>query len=156
MLDIKIVKGIGTGNTKTSAFDDALYNAGVNNFNLIYLSSIIPPSSRVSKIDKFSQQKKDYGKKLYVVKAVCFQKIKDKEAWAGVGWSQGKEKKGIFIEHSAGSKKVLISLIKKSLIDMKKHRDNSLIEENLNIVGIKCTGKPVCAIVLAVYKIEAW
>lgn len=156
MFDIKIVKGTGTGNTEISTFDNALYNAGLDNFNLIYLSSIIPPSSRITKIDKFSQQEKDYGKKLYTVKAVSFQKIKGKEAWAGIGWFQDKERKGVFVEHTAGSKKALINLIKKSLADIKRYRANNFIEEDLSIAGIKCKGKPVCAVVLAVYKIERW
>ena len=37
----------GTGRTLLAAFDDALLAAGVANFNLITLSSVIPPGSSI-------------------------------------------------------------------------------------------------------------
>ncbi len=41
-----IVASTGRGGTKLSAFDDALYNSNVGNFNLVKVSSIIPPNSK--------------------------------------------------------------------------------------------------------------
>ena len=48
-MDIKVVCGVGSGKTALSAFDSALKDAGVYNYNLITLSSIIPPDSIISK-----------------------------------------------------------------------------------------------------------
>ncbi len=42
---IDIVWGGSEGKTLLSAFDRALLNAGIHNFNLIPLSSVIPPQS---------------------------------------------------------------------------------------------------------------
>ncbi len=42
-MKIHIGTSIGTGETELSAFDTALYNAGIANYNLLYLSSVIPP-----------------------------------------------------------------------------------------------------------------
>ncbi len=42
---IDIVWGESEGKTLLSAFDRALLNAGIHNFNLIPLNSVIPPQS---------------------------------------------------------------------------------------------------------------
>src|SRR5690606_8611394 len=47
-LRIGVVGATGTGPTSLAAFDDALRAVGVANFNLIRLSSVIPPGSRVT------------------------------------------------------------------------------------------------------------
>jgi len=44
-----IVKGVGTGSTFLNAFDKALIDAGVGNFNLVRVSSILPPGVRETK-----------------------------------------------------------------------------------------------------------
>jgi len=41
---IDIVWGESEGKTLLSAFDRALLNAGIHNFNLISLNSVIPPN----------------------------------------------------------------------------------------------------------------
>lgn len=38
-----IVSGTGVGNTALTAFDAAVLNAGIGNFNLVKISSIVPP-----------------------------------------------------------------------------------------------------------------
>ena len=49
--DITIRTGSGQGHTKLSAFDHALLTAGVANFNLITLSSVIPPRRRLRLVE---------------------------------------------------------------------------------------------------------
>lgn len=46
-MEIQISTGIGIGPTQLSAFDSALNNAGVANYNLLKLSSVIPPKSKI-------------------------------------------------------------------------------------------------------------
>lgn len=49
---IYLCSGIGRGKTLLNAFDDALISAGVGNYNLIKVSSIVPPNIEiVSSID---------------------------------------------------------------------------------------------------------
>ena len=43
-MKLYIAKAIGRGSTELAAFDAALVGAGVANFNLIRLSSVIPPA----------------------------------------------------------------------------------------------------------------
>src|SRR5439155_11541958 len=45
---IEVAKSVGVANTTLAAFDDALIKAGIGNFNLIRLSSVIPPETNVS------------------------------------------------------------------------------------------------------------
>jgi len=47
-VNIQVSGGIGSGPTELSAFDQALVRAGVANYNLIYLSSVLPPDSDVT------------------------------------------------------------------------------------------------------------
>ena len=68
-MEINVVCGVGTGKTILSAFDSALKDAGVYNYNLITLSSIIPPGSKVIKAKRYESPPQEYGHKLYVVKA---------------------------------------------------------------------------------------
>lgn len=44
-----IVSGTGIGNTTLTAFDAAVLNAGIGNFNLVKVSSIVPPNCRREK-----------------------------------------------------------------------------------------------------------
>jgi len=41
--------GIGIGDTRLTAFDQALLNAGVGNFNLVQVSSILPVEAKIQK-----------------------------------------------------------------------------------------------------------
>lgn len=45
-----IVTGYGVGHTALNAFDNALQNSGVGNYNLVKVSSILPPQCKESTI----------------------------------------------------------------------------------------------------------
>jgi len=154
-MEIIITKGEGTGNTKISAFDQALYKAGIANYNLIYLSSIIPPGS-VIKTQKIDWNDKEYGHRLYVVMAKSIQTIPGKEAWAGIGWMQAKDGRGFFTEHTGESEEEVISLIKKTTQDVRAYRPEEYGEVRYVTSGIKCTDKITCAMVAAVYQSAGW
>ena len=66
---IPLVSGIGHGKTLLSSFDDALQRCGVCNYNLIPLSSVIPPRSEIVLVDRYATPPDEYGHRLYVVKA---------------------------------------------------------------------------------------
>ena len=52
IMKIDIVWGRSEGKTLLSAFDKALVKAGIHNFNLIPLSSVIPQNSVVEEVGK--------------------------------------------------------------------------------------------------------
>lgn len=155
-LNIKIVRGVGMGQTSLSAFDAALWKAGIANYNLIYLSSIIPPNSKIEFIENLNENNINIGHKLYVVMARCEQMKVGKEAWAGLGWIQRKDGSGIFVEHYANNEKELDKLLQISLEDVISHRLGEWGTMKKVTSGIRCVDKPVCAIVAAVYKSDKW
>lgn len=155
-MEIQITSGIGEGVTETAAFDAALLNAGIGNYNLLYLSSIIPPKSKIVK-RRIEAREGEYGNRLYVVIAKRLESEEGKCAWAGLGWTQEDlSGKGFFAEEVGGDRESVSRAVTDSLGGM---TDNRCFLENsvgLEIIGLKCNGRPVCAIVAAIFCIEPW
>ena len=154
-MKIHITHGFSEGKTELSAFDGALFKAGIANFNLIELSSIIPPRSSI-KLGAIDWNNKGFGKKLYVVLSKKEETRPGKSAFAGIGWCQDNTGKGLFVEHSGSTEKEVKELINKSLTDMKKIRNEPFGDIQFEIKGITCKNNPVSVLVCAVYKIEGW
>jgi len=155
-LSINITSGIGDGETTLSAFDEALWNAGIANFNLIKLSSVIPSGSKVIEDEALKTKNKGDGKRLYVVLSDKRESERGREAWAGIGWVQNKEGFGLFVEHHGSQQAEVVRLIRESLTDMIKYRENGFGEIHYHVVGKRCEDKPVCALVAAVYEEQGW
>lgn len=154
---ITLTKGTGTGDTKIAAFDAALFEAGIANYNLIRLSSIIPPGSRVE-IGKYVTPPDEFGHRLYIVYASEIQVEAGKEAWAGMGWclAANGTGEGLFTEHEGHSEQEVTNLIKETLSNMVSYRPEEYGPVSHQTIGASCTGKPVCALVAAVYRSEGW
>jgi len=154
---IKVTKGTGEGLTELAAFDKALQDAGISNYNLIYLSSVIP-HGYVPVIERPTLDISEFGHRLYVVMASQTESRIGKDAWAGIGWVMAEDDKkgGLFVEHHGESEEEVKDLITKSLASMKSHRTEKYGEIKYEIAGIKCKKNPVCALVTAVYKSEKW
>jgi arginine decarboxylase len=151
-----IASGTGTGPTSLAAFDAALLNAGIANYNLIYLSSIIPPGSRIERAN-FVTPPEEYGHRLYVVMAHHVEHQPEKMAWAGVGWTQNEDDgRGLFVELDGGSKADVAEAIQATLTAMMANRPYASGPIHSQVIGIECQTKPVCALVAAVYRSEDW
>ncbi len=155
-MDIHIVRASGDGRTELSAFDDALYKAGVANYNLITLSSVIPQGSKLIVSNKVRWNDIDFGQRLFCVMSRCIISAPGEQAWSGIGWVQTKDGAGLFVEHHATSEEVLKKHIKYSLEDMVKYRKQQFGAIHSVCVGVECVNKPVCAVVIAAYATEMW
>ncbi|MDB5168986.1 MAG: pyruvoyl-dependent arginine decarboxylase [Candidatus Saccharibacteria bacterium] len=156
-MQIIINSGTGVGPTELSAFDNALVNAGVANFNLIYLSSVLPPGCDVVVSDRSVVPKGGWGDKLYVVMAQKRASQRNQEVWAGIGWVQDPEtKKGLFVEHEGHSEAEVRADIKNSLEALQANRGTTIGPVNMHVVGKKCVALPVCALVVAVFESSEW
>lgn len=155
--EIIVTKGIGKGQTELSAFDSALIDAGVANYNLIPLSSVIPPDSEI-KLQKFSHKKGEFGNRLFVVMSQRRESRKGKTACAGLGWVLATDGsgRGLFVEHEGESESEIRGYINKSLSDMKKNRPDEFGDIQELVISNTCDGVSVCALVVAVYKSETW
>ena len=157
-MNIPIVTGLGTGPTKLAAFDSALNHAGVANYNLIRLSSVIPPKTKIIVADEpLENVPGNWGDRLYVVMAEMRVDAPNVEAWAGIGWVQEKEsRKGLFVEHEGNSEQTVRKDIQQSLGALMATRNVDFGEIQMKVAGKTCKTHPVCAMVLAVYDSEPW
>lgn len=155
MMLISVTYGKGTGKTELSAFDAALWDAGIGDYNLITLSSIIPPNSKIE-VKKLQRNNQDIGNRLYVVLSKCFAMSKGEKAYAGLGWIAKDDGSGIFMEECGKSEKEVEQRIKDSLESAIIYRRGNFSSIDFCIEKIKCKDEPACAIVAAVYKSEGW
>src|ERR1035441_9431774 len=101
-LRIPVTTGTGSGPTPIAAFDAALLDSGIGNFNLIRLSSVIPPLSVVEMASGPIAPLGRWGDRLYVVYAHRGASEPGHTAWAGIGWVQNANTgAGLFVEHDA-------------------------------------------------------
>ncbi|ETR70298.1 MAG: Pyruvoyl-dependent arginine decarboxylase [Candidatus Magnetoglobus multicellularis str. Araruama] len=155
-MNITICSGTGTGPNELTAFDTALLNAGIIDYNLIYLSSSIPAGSTIER-KQFHALPDEIGHKLYVVIAKQIETVPGNSAWAGIGWTQEKARgRGLFVEHHGKSQLQVQNDIQTSLGFMKKNRQINYGDNNEMLIGIECVEQPVCAVVLAVFKSQRW
>jgi arginine decarboxylase len=138
-MKIVVTAGTGEGPTAVAAFDAALRSAGVENYNLISLSSIIPPGSTIERAI-YMTPSHEYGHRLYVVMARCDEQHLGREAW----------------ELCGDSRSVVQEMLEATLTAMMRSRGCAYGPVDSEIAGIACRGRPVCAVVIAVYQSEGW
>ena len=157
-LTIEVATGIGRGPTEIAAFDGALREAGVHNYNLIRLSSVVPPASEIKPLGGAAKPPGDWGDRLYVVYAAQYASLPGEEAWAGVGWvQQPGTRKGMFVEHEGPTEQMVRSAISLSLDSLVKGRDDEVFGPERSVVrGAVCEGEPTCALVVAVFESQGW
>ena len=163
-LDITVVRGKGEGTHPKSAFDQALNQAGIANYNLIPLSSIIPEGSTVAKARRFDAPPKEYGNRLYIIEAKTTSDQPGETVAAGLGWYQTPEGKGVFLEDSVTGidEKVVRSSIHRRIEDAVRElcdsRGFQVDPEKLRVLTsiARVVDRPTCVVVLAVYKSEGW
>lgn len=163
-MNIVVIKSHGFGQTTLSAFDAALKSGGIFNYNLISLSSIIPPNSQVAIKKKHPNGKKNFGDRLYVVKADIRSDETGKAIAAGLGWYQFGDNRGVFVEHEikAETKETaeeeLYHKIENSISDLCKFRrvKFEIKKMGFSISTCEVKNQPACALVVAVYKSEPW
>lgn len=155
-MKIQIASTVGTGPTELAAFDSALRNVGLADYNLIALSSVIPTDAKIQR-DVVVASPDEYGHRLYLVMARDHVEEVGEECWAGLGWTQDSETgRGLFVEIHGGSRREVDENIDATLDSMKPARPYDFGENEREVVGIRCEGDPVCALVVAVYESESW
>jgi arginine decarboxylase len=155
-LSIHLSCGAGEGPTPLAAFDAALMDAGVANYNLLCLSSVIPPNARIVRA-RHRTQPDDYGRRLYVVMSQMRQNHPGRHAHAGIGWVQeGDDGRGLFVELHDDDRDRLEHDLHDTLGAMRRSRDVDYGPVQTAIASRLCGARPVCALVVAVYACEPW
>jgi arginine decarboxylase len=156
-LAIQVVSGIGFGPTELAAFDAALRAAGIANYNLIRLTSIIPAGSTVRAGNGPAVEPGTWGNRLYVVLADHRVHTRYEEAVAGLGWVQERETgRGLFVEHVGHTEREVRRDVLATLESMCEGRGESFGPPDLVVRATVCSGEPACALVAAVYEAAPW
>jgi arginine decarboxylase len=163
-MQIPVVAGVGRGRTPLSAFDDALRDCGVLNYNLIRLSSVIPPGTTVVELDRACAPVDEHGDRLYVVMAELRSAAAGRGIAAGIGWFQWGDGRGVFVEHEAEmastveAEAAVLDQVHSSLGDLCRARgvrfDGRAVE--VRLVSAEVGVEPAAVLVLAVYGGQRW
>lgn len=165
-LTIAVIAAVGEGRTQLSAFDAALFQCGIHNYNLIRLSSVIPPAARVLVSHHYEAPPSDYGHKLYAVKADVRSDEPGTALAAGLGWLQTDDGRGLFVEHGIKAKHLTRSEIERnvaeqivaSLTDLAESRRLAFAVDqiHMHVASTRVDTQPACALTVAVYESEGW
>lgn len=151
---ITVRTGSGSGRTRISAFDDALREAGVADFNLVTLSSVIPPRSTV--VRGHEALGGQHGDRLWCVLSAAYADQHGETVWAGLGWATDAETRGLFVEHHSGNEASLRTQVRLSLEDLSRSRGGGYDETDVAVTSAHCVDDPVCAVVVAAYEVQGW
>lgn len=153
---ITLARGIGSGPTPLAAFDTALLEAGVANYNLICLSSVIPPGSVIER-RRWNTPAKAWGQRLYCVMAQMREDRVGYTANAGIGWVRDEASgRGLFVELHDDDAERLERDLHSTLVSMQRNRGVSLGPVHTEIASNTCYRDPVCVLVIAVYASQPW
>jgi arginine decarboxylase len=157
-LAIEVVSGVGFGPTKLAAFDAALREAGVADFNLLRMSSIIPAGSAVTATSRSGAPPGEWGDRLYVVMADQRVDTRNEEAVAGIGWVQERETgRGLFVEHVGHTEREVRRDVLSTLESLTAGRPGLVFgTPDFVVRSTVCTDEPTCALVVAVYQSSGW
>ncbi len=120
-MEIKIVWGKSEGETLISSFDKSLLKAGIHNFNLIYLSSIIPQKAVVTEVGTYKSNHK-IGDILHVVISTISSDKAGAQITAGLGWVKTAEGGLLFESNGQFSPEKCSQEIEKGLTEMMSAR----------------------------------
>jgi arginine decarboxylase len=157
-LVIRVSRGAGAGPTRLAAFDTALYAAGVACYNIVRLSSVIPPYAVVCEVSGADQVKGAEGDIAYCVYAAAYASTPGQQAWAGVAWAlpQDASGAGLFVERSGGSESVVRRELDATIETMALTRGHLYRAAGQAVSSAVCVDQPVCAVVVATYGTVGW
>lgn len=146
---IEVVSGTGEAQTSLGAFDAALGAAGVGDYNLVTLSSVIPPGAEVVPRSSPSVDL-GVGTVVAVVLADAISTEPGAELAAGLGWAMADEG-GVFMEATAPSRRACESALTDRLADVRANRDWAWRGEDEFAVCTHTVEETGAAVVAAVY-----
>lgn len=157
-LRIRVSTGAGAGPTPLAAFDTALFAAGVAGYNLVRLSSVVPPNAEVVQVRGADQLPGTAGDIAYCVYADAYAAIPGEHAWAGLAWTRLADPSGpgLFVEHAGTSEAQVRADLDATLAAMAATRGQDHRETDVALSSVTCVDRPVCAVVVATYASAGW
>ncbi|MEF8842085.1 MAG: pyruvoyl-dependent arginine decarboxylase [Haloarculaceae archaeon] len=97
---IRVLRGGATGPTALSSYDAALASVNLHDYNLVHVSSVVPPGTRVEPVDT-APDLGPPGDRLTVVEACrTLAPGEDGPACAAIGWALPRDGAGVLYEGS--------------------------------------------------------
>ena len=155
---IRVSTGSGAAPTRLAAFDSALFAAGVAGYNIVRLSSVIPPHAVVCEVPGPGQIQGAVGDVVYCVYAAAYASMPGEQAWAGLAWAVDSDQSGtgVFVEHTACSESVVRRDLRATLQAMSATRGHQYQVAGQTVGSATCVDHPVCAVVVATYGTAGW
>lgn len=153
MEPIRVVWGTATGPTAMASYDAALAAAGVENYNLTAVSSVIPEGATVERAGT-APDLGPAGERLTVVQGRVTVAPGDAErAVAGLGWSVEESGRGIFYESSGTDPETVEEAVESGLAAGRELRpDWAFADGGLELVATEAdAGAHTTALMLAIY-----
>jgi len=151
MATIHVVWGTGTGPTAMSAYDAALADANVHDYNLVTVSSIIPADARVAAVGT-APDLGPAGNRLTVVEAHA-NAAGPRRLSAGLGWSREPDGPGLFYEVAdASGPDDVAARVRAGLSAGRDLREWAFGDERVETVTVEAvSGEYASAVVVACY-----
>lgn len=121
-MPIELVWGEGSGETELGAFDHALSDAGIHNYNLVELSSVVPEGATVEHVGTLDPDRWTVGDLLAVVVAKATSSTDGERIAAGLGWAMAAEG-GIFMENHAATVEACETKLAANVADARRTRE---------------------------------
>lgn len=152
MTTIHVAGGVGVAPTEMSAYDAALADANLHNYNLIAVSSVIPADGQLEIVDQ-APDLGPAGNQLTVVqgKAVAGPDSAAEEITTGIGWATGPGP-GLFYEASGTDREAVDAEIRRGLDAGCELREWTITDRDLKLSTAEpVSGSYTAAVVLAAY-----
>lgn len=182
---LPVLGATATARTGLAAFHRALVAIGLGHYNLVRLSSVIPPYTEVG-LGRRGQGPAlqvgagrtgqglalsarwrgprpedlvdgEHGDRVYCVFAEHGTDVPGTEVWAGVGWAQRVDGQGgYFVEHHGATSDAVSADIRDSLAEMTSDEVAEFGPPEWVLEGVRCVDAPVCALVVVPYAVVGW
>ncbi len=149
---LRVVWGSATTPTAMSAYDAALADANIHNYNLVTVSSVIPAGPPLEAVGT-APDLGPAGNRLTVVQSkATLAPSEDGPAVAGIGWARSESGRGIFYEASGEDRDTVRETIEAGLAAGRELRDWEFVEEDFVVRGAEAAGgEYTTTVVCAVY-----
>jgi arginine decarboxylase len=148
-MQIRVVSGTGTGPTAVAAYDAALAAAGVHNYNITTVSSVIPDDSSIGVLDS-APNLGPVGERLTVVEARATSG-KDEDAAAGLGWTTTAGGRGLFYEATGSDTETVRERVAAGLESGRALREWRFTDERIVTAHATSEEPYATAVVLGIY-----
>lgn len=146
-MEIEIVWGTGEGSTALSAFDRALSEGGIHNYNLVTLSSVIPEDATV--IERGThEQAWDVGEFVAAVLAQNESPVEGETIAAGLGWATAEEG-GVFFEATGESATNVETMVTRGVETAKETRESWSWHDGIETTVAEHTVEHTGAVIVA-------